>query len=57
MRLVWNGQEHEVHLAHKDGQYFGWFDITVGAGTMRDEGFLSFDELVEHWQSEMRRKN
>ena len=55
--FVWLGVEHELQLAYTGDQYFGWFDITIGVGVMREEGFLTFNELVIDWQSEMRNKN
>lgn len=55
--FVWNGQEHHVHLAETHEGYAGWFDETAGCGVMRDDGCWTFDELVQHWQSEMRSKN
>ncbi len=52
--FVWHGVEHEIQIGYNDDRYFGWFDVTIGVGVMREEGYSTFDELVEHWQSEMR---
>ncbi len=55
--FVWHGVEHEIQISYNDDRYGGWFDVSVGFGVMREEGYSTFDELVEHWQSEMRKKN
>ena len=55
--FVWHGVEHEIQIAYNDDRYFGWFDVTIGVGDMKEEGSWTFEELVEHWQAAMRRKN
>jgi hypothetical protein len=53
--FLWHGEQHEVQVACRDDQYFGWFDVTVGVGTMREGGSWTFHELVMHWETQMRK--
>jgi hypothetical protein len=61
-RFVWHDVQHDVQIAHLDWvdderRYTGWFDQTVGYGVMREGDRWTFDELVEHWKSEMRKRS
>jgi hypothetical protein len=60
--FVWRDVQHDVHIAYLDSigderRYTGWFDQTVGCGVMGEVDRWTFDELVEHWKSEMRKRN
>jgi hypothetical protein len=61
--FIWREESHLVQLAYIDWlpegderRFVGWFDENIGYGVMREDQRLTFDELVEHWRSEMRRR-
>jgi hypothetical protein len=63
--FVWCHVQHDVEVAHvawlplnDERRYVGWFDQTIGCGVMKDnDERWTIDELVAHWQAEMRRRH
>lgn len=58
--FVWHDVQHDVQIAYLDWgdderRYTGWFNHTVSRGVISEVDRWTFDELVEHWKSEMRK--